>query len=133
MCHRSIFRAALLLATVGTSAAGQTPRRPDRIAFTRLNTDDLEIGEAGVLVIRDSASWIRLWTYFGREYQTDWSAPIPDRVATPPTVDFARYTIVVVGYGARSGCGNRAFYINRLESAKDRIRVVLGPDEPPRP
>ena len=133
MCHRSIFRAALLLATVGTSAAGQTPRPPDRIAFTRLNTDDLEIGEAGVLVIRDSASWIRLWTYFGREYRTDWSAPIPDRVATPPTVDFARYMIVAVGYGARSGCGNRAIYINRLESAKRRIRVVLGPDEPPRP
>src|SRR5690242_19119483 len=126
MCHRSIFRAALLLATVGTSAAGQTPRPPDQIALTRLNTDDLEIGESGVLVIRDSASWIRLWRYFGREYR-------PDRVATPPTVDFARYTIVAVGYGARSGCGNRAFYINRLESAKDRIRVVLGPDEPPRP
>src|SRR2546421_9400734 len=64
----------------GQTSTGSTAA--DRIAFTRLNTYALEVGEPGVAVVRDSAAWWTLWQYFGHEYRSQWDAPLPDRKST---------------------------------------------------
>src|SRR5881296_1739739 len=109
------------------------PPAGPQIPFSRLDTWRLEVPEPGVAVIRDSAAWWTLWRYFGRYYSSDWNLSQPDSFAHPPPVDFREFTIIAVGYGSTSGCGNRAIYINRIESDGRHIRIVLGPDEPPEP
>src|SRR5438876_811683 len=79
----------------GQTSTGSTSA--DRIAFTRLNTYALEVGEPGVAVVRDSVAWWTLWQYFGHEYRSQWDAPLPDSVATPPHVEF-RNAIIVEGW-----------------------------------
>src|SRR5436190_451522 len=112
----------------GQTSTGSTAA--DRIAFTRLNTYALEVGEPGVAVVRDSAAWCTLWQSFGHEYRSQWDAPLPDSVATPPQVDFRNAMIVVVAYGTTSACSDYIGHVNRIESGQDDVRVILGHDEP---
>jgi len=111
----------------GQTSTGSTAA--DRIAFTRLNTYALEVGEPGVAVVRDSAAWWTLWQYFGHEYRSQWDAPLPDSIATPPPVDFGRNMIVLVRPAGRWGCDGHA--IASIEFQGQVLRVVLGPDHPP--
>ncbi len=88
----------------------------------------LEGLEPGTAVIRDSVAWRTLWWYFGREYRSAWDSPLPDSIATPPPVDFARNVIVAVN-ATFGGCNDEA--ITRIDSHGARLRVVLGLAEPP--
>jgi hypothetical protein len=127
------YLAAIACAVASPARHHASPAAGPQIPFSRLDTWRLEVPEPGVAVIRDSAAWWTLWRYFGRYYSSGWDAPQPDSFAKPPHVDFREFMVIAVGYGATSGCGNRAIYINRIESDRRHIRVVLGPDEHPEP
>jgi hypothetical protein len=121
--------AAAVLVAAGTETAAPASHAAQSIAFTRLDTGRLEGLEPGTALIRDSVAWRTLWWYFGREYRSEWNAPLPDSIATPPPVDFTRNVIVAVSSRVFSGCGGP--YISRVEADGPRLRVVLGPAEDP--
>ena len=128
MNHPLLLRlAAAVLVAAGTETTAPSHRHAQSIAFTRLDMR-LEGLEPGTAVIRDSVAWRTLWWYFGREYRSAWDSPLPDSVATPPPVDFARNVIVAVN-ATFGGCNDEA--ITRIDSHGARLRVVLGLAEPP--
>ncbi len=128
MNHPLLLRlAAAVLVAAGTETTAPSHRHAQSIAFTRLDMR-LEGLEPGTAVIRDSVAWRTLWWYFGREYRSAWDSPLPDSIATPPPVDFARNVIVAVN-ATFGGCNDEA--ITRIDSHGARLRVVLGLAEPP--
>lgn len=130
MNHALLLRVgAVVLVAAGTSTTALSRQPVQSIAFTHLDTGRLEGLEPGTALIRDSMAWRTLWWYFGREYRSEWNAPLPDSIATPPPVDFTRNVIVAVSSRAFRGCG--APYISRVEGDGHRLRVVLGPVEDP--
>ena len=127
MKHAFLLRvAAVVFVVAGTETAAPSRQAAQSIAFTRLDIR-LEGLELGTAVIRDSLTWRTLWRYFGREYRSEWDSPLPDSIATPPPVDFARNVIVAVN-GTVGGCDDGA--ITRIEADGTRLRVVLGVAEP---
>jgi len=128
MKHAFLLRvAAVVFVVAGTETAAPSRQGAQSIAFTRLDMR-LEGLEPGTAVIRDSVAWRTLWWYFGREYRSAWDSPLPDSIATPPPVDFARNVIVAVN-ATFGGCNDEA--ITRIDSHGARLRVVLGLAEPP--
>src|SRR6266513_983915 len=128
MNHPLLLRlAAAVLVAAGTETTAPSHRHAQSIAFTRLDMR-LEGLEPGTALIRDSVAWRTLWWYFGREYRSAWDSPLPDSIATPPPVDFARNVIVAVN-ATFGGCNDEA--ITRIASHGARLRVVLGLAEPP--
>src|SRR6266516_914069 len=128
MNHPLLMRlAAVVFVVASTETAAPSRQAAQSIAFTRLDMR-LEGLEPGTAVIRDSLTWRTLWWYFGREYRSAWDSPLPDSIATPPPVDFARNVVVAVN-ATFGGCNDEA--ITRIDSHGARLRVVLGVAEPP--
>jgi hypothetical protein len=97
-------------------AASQTSQ------LRRVPTHQLLMPLPGVAVIRDSATWKRLWLRYEERAYGD-SGVVHAEV---PAIDFRTEMLVAVSLGRSSGCSNSAHYIGQVVERPDSLVVVIG-------
>lgn len=98
------------------------PAASQTIPLRRVPTHQLLIPLPGVAVIRDSATWKRLWLRYEERAYSD-SGVVH---AAVPAIDFRTEMLVAVSLGRSSGCSNSAHYIGQVVERPDSIVVVVG-------
>ena len=98
------------------------PATSQTIPLRRVPMHQLRIPLPGVAVIRDSATWKRLWMRYEERAYGD-SGVVH---AAVPAIDFRTEMLVAVSLGPSSGCSNSAQNIGQIMERSDSIVVVIG-------
>jgi hypothetical protein len=94
-------------------------KRPPELAMLHYRfTSGLD--QPGQIVVRDSATWVRLWPEIGRNHSP--AAPLP-------AVDFSREMLVIASMGSRSS-GGYAIWVENATVANDTLRIALREQSP---
>ncbi|MFQ5571118.1 MAG: hypothetical protein ACE5G0_15670 [Rhodothermales bacterium] len=111
----------LLLAVGGCDTAAEEP--PSLLPFQTIeDAAAFNVLEAGTAVIRDEATWRRLWElHWGVFDGTGARTP-------PPAVNFERHMLIAVFWGeGYSGCSNGVQAVKSVIWRPDAIVVRVGP------
>ena len=116
---RALVAAAVLVAC---AAAGPSGARASEHPFETLLAESYSgLAERRREVVRDEASWARLWTEIHAGV-----TPVPER----PRVDLVRHMLIVVASGSRPS-GGFSIKVTRVTTRGDRLDVEVLEDCPP--
>ncbi len=105
---------AVLLAAcaAGTSGSSETIEHPFQTVAAETHSG---VHERRREVVRDEASWVRLWS----EIRAD-STPVPP----PPAVDFTQHMLILVALGTRTS-GGFGVQVQTVTSRGDTLEVAV--------